>query len=81
MKSDFVAVASHELRTPLSVIRLYAEMLEDEELGDLSEDSHEAIRAIASAAARLSSIVSDLMDAALLERGLLPLEFSLRRSG
>jgi signal transduction histidine kinase len=77
MKSDFVAVASHELRTPLSVVRLYAEMLEEEELGDLSEESHEAIRAIASAAARLSSIVSDLMDAALLERGLMPLEFSL----
>ena len=76
MKSDFVAVASHELRTPLSVIRLYAEMLDEEELGDLSEESHEAISAITSASARLSSIVSDLMDAALLEKGLMPLEFS-----
>ncbi|MBW6469075.1 MAG: HAMP domain-containing histidine kinase [Coriobacteriia bacterium] len=76
MKSDFVAVASHELRTPLSVIRLYAEMLEEGELGGLSEESHEAISSIASAASRLSSIVSDLMDAALLERGLMPLEFS-----
>ena len=76
MKSDFVAVASHELRTPLSVIRLYAEMLEEEELGGLSKESHEAITSITSAASRLSSIVSDLMDAALLERGLMPLEFS-----
>ncbi len=76
MKSDFVAVASHELRTPLSVVRMYAEMLEDGELGDLEEDTSEAIEAITSATARLTTIVSDLMDAALLERGLMNLEFA-----
>jgi signal transduction histidine kinase len=76
MKSDFVAVASHELRTPLSVVRLYAEMLEEQELGNLSEESREAVRSIGAAASRLSSIVCDLMDAALLERGLLPLDFA-----
>lgn len=75
MKSDFVAVASHELRAPLSVIKVYAEMLEGQELGALSETSQQAVSSIVSATARLSSIVADLMDAALLERGLLPLEF------
>jgi len=76
MKSDFVAVASHELRTPLSVIRMYAEMLEAGELGGHEEDVSEAIAAITSAARRLTTIVSDLMDAALLERGLMNLKFT-----
>jgi len=76
MKSDFVAVASHELRTPLSVVRMYAEMLEAGELGGSDEDTSEAIAAITSATTRLTTIVSDLMDAALLERGLMNLEFA-----
>jgi len=79
MKSDFVAVASHELRTPLSVIRVYAEMLEEQEFGSVSGMALEAVTSISSATARLTSIVSDLMDAALLERGLLPLEFERTR--
>ncbi|RJQ53671.1 MAG: sensor histidine kinase [Actinobacteria bacterium] len=76
MKSDFVAMASHELRTPLSVIRLYAEMLEAGELCEPTEEVKEAFSSISSSANRLTSIVSDMIDAALLERGLMQLEFS-----
>jgi signal transduction histidine kinase len=75
MKSDFVAVASHELRAPIAVIRLYASMLDHGELGRLTKAAREAIGSVHSAANRLNSIVSDLMDAALLERGLMPLTF------
>jgi len=74
-KSDFVAVASHELRNPLAVARLYSEMLERGVYGELSPEQTQAVEAVVAAAARLSSIVSDLMDAALLERGELPMRF------
>lgn len=75
MKSDFVAVASHELRAPIAVVRLYASMLDHGEMGRLSKTAREAVGSIHGAANRLNSIVSDLMDAALLERGLMPLAF------
>jgi signal transduction histidine kinase len=74
-RSDFVAVASHELRSPLAVIRLYAEMLEEGEFGEMGPAPQEAIASIVAAASRLTSIVSDLMDVSLLDRGLLPLRF------
>lgn len=75
MKSDFVAVASHELRAPIAVVRLYASMLDHGELGRLTNAAREAVGSIHGAANRLNSIVSDLMDAALLNRGLMPLSF------
>jgi signal transduction histidine kinase len=52
---------------------LYAEMLESGVYGPLGEESHQAITSMVGATSRLTSIVSDLMDAALLERGLMPL--------
>lgn len=73
LKSDFVAVASHELRSPLAVARLYAEMLESGVYGELGPESRQAVDSMVSAMTRLTSITSDLMDAALLERGLMPL--------
>jgi len=76
MKSDFVAVASHEIRSPLAVIRLYAEMLEDNEFGETDPKLVEAVGAIVSAVTRLSSIVASLLDVAMLERGLMSLEYS-----
>jgi len=76
VKSDFVAVASHELRSPLAVLQLYTEMLEDHEFGEIDEQTADALVSIGSATKRLTSIVSSLMDVALLERGLMPIEFS-----
>lgn len=77
LKTDFVAVAAHELRSPLATITLFTEMLES---GDVTPDSVagvEAVGAIRSAALRLSSIASDLMDSALLERGTLLVHFDV----
>jgi len=75
VKSNFVAVAAHEIRGPLATVRVYAELLEAGELGELESSAGEAVTAIVSATSRLTSIVSDLMDTALLERGLLPMTF------
>lgn len=81
VKSDFVAVAAHELRGPLSTISLYTELLESGELGELDEACATAVAAIDSSSSRLNSIVADLMDAALLERGMLPVTFEEVRIG
>lgn len=75
VKSNFVAVAAHEIRGPLTTVSLYAELLDGGELGTLGPSAQEAAAAISSATSRLASIVSDLMDSALLERGLLPIVF------
>lgn len=71
VKSNFVAVAAHEIRGPLTTISLYTELLESGESGEIDEQALEAVREIASATYRLTSIVSDLMDSSLLERGLM----------
>lgn len=76
MKANFVAVAAHEIRTPLSTISLYSERLAAGEITDLDAAGTEAIAAIHSAASRLGGITSDLMDSALLERGLMTLQFA-----
>lgn len=76
MKSDFVAVASHEIRSPLTVIRLYAELLAEQEFDETDPRFGEALESMLRATDRLSTIVSGLLDVALLERGLMPLEYS-----
>lgn len=81
VKSNFVAVAAHELRNPLATISLYSEMLEGGEMGSLDVRSQAAAGSIRTASSRLASIVSDLMDSALLERGLLPIEFDALQPG
>lgn len=75
VKSNFVAVAAHEIRSPLSTINLYAELLETGEAGTVDDTALDAVAAISSASGRLNSIVSDLMDSALLERGRISMHF------
>lgn len=71
LKSDFIAVVAHELGTPLSVLTLYSDILASSKARDVDEDTSEAIDGLAAAAPRLNSIVNDLMDAALLDRGMM----------
>ena len=70
------AVAAHEIRTPLALIGLQAEVLQSGEITQLDEAGFTAVAKIRSACSRLTTIVSDLMDAALLERGLIPISFA-----
>ncbi len=75
IRADFVANVSHELRTPLTTIRGYAETL-------LSEDSvrtktgEQFLVKILNHSARLSRLVSDLLELSRLELG----EVELKRS-
>lgn len=64
----FVADASHELRTPISAISAYAELFEraaDEDLGDLER----VLSGIRGEAARMESLVEDLLALARLDEG------------
>lgn len=62
MKSDFLTTVSHELRTPLTSIMMAAEMLlEEEETRDPGSTRGKLVRNIVKGAARLSSLVADLV--------------------
>jgi two-component system OmpR family sensor kinase len=65
----FVADASHELRTPLAAIRGYAELTRRVESGAVSEDVAYAMRRVESEAARMTTLVEDLLLLARLDAG------------
>lgn len=69
------AVSAHEIRTPLTLIRLQVEQLSSGEVGELGPDQRRMLLTMRSATDRLTRLVSDLMDAALLERGSMRLDY------
>lgn len=60
-KSDFLATVSHELRTPLTSIAGYLELLEDGDVGELTTQQHGMLEVISRSAARLRSLIEDVM--------------------
>lgn len=68
LKTDFLSTVSHELRTPVTAIRGFATILEGswERLDD--EQRRDLVARIARNAASLTTLVSDLLDFARLER-------------
>lgn len=74
MKANFVANISHELRTPLTHIKGYLELLVTESLGGLTGEQRHALQVSQRAAARLESLIEDLIMFSLASRG----EMSMR---
>jgi two-component system OmpR family sensor kinase len=70
---QFVADASHELRTPLAAVRGYAELVRRG--GEATPDVLHAIGRVESEAARMTTLVEDLLLLARLDSGR-PLEYS-----
>ncbi len=68
LKSEFIANVSHELKTPLSVIRMFGEMLLTGRFRS-PEKQQEYIENICSESERLSGLIENVLDFALLERG------------
>ncbi len=67
-KTGFVSNVSHELKTPLTTIRMYAEMLEEQE--QLPTDRRRRyLDVIGSEARRLTRLVNNLLDFSRLEQG------------
>ena len=59
LKTDFVSNVSHEMKTPISIIKNYAELLQ---MGSVSEAQRlEYAKGIEGAAARLSSLISNIL--------------------
>ncbi len=69
IKANFVANVSHELRTPLTHIKGYIELLATESLGPLTAEQRNALQVSQRAAARLESLIDNLIVFSLAARG------------
>jgi len=69
MERDFVTNVSHDLRTPVTILRGYAETLDDDHATMSAEDRTRFIRKIVSSVGRLQGLVEGLLALASLESG------------
>lgn len=66
-KSRYLANLSHEIRTPLSAIIGYAELLEEDAIDQVDEQSAEDLRNITSSAKHLLALIGDILDLSKIE--------------
>ena len=76
-KSNFLAVMSHELRTPLNAIAGYAELLDMEVHGPITEAQHEALGRIRRSQRHLLRLVNDVLNLSRIEAG--RVEYAIER--
>ncbi|MFM7029240.1 MAG: PAS-domain containing protein [Chakrabartia sp.] len=74
IKTAFVANMSYELRTPLTSIQGFAEMLQGKLAGPISPLAEDYIGAILQSAARLGTLIDNVLDLTQGDAGALPLE-------
>ena len=75
LKSDFLSNTSHELRTPLTSIKMYVQMLAQEDLGKLNPKQKQAAQEILQSTNHLIEIVNDLLDLKKLEANRMQFHF------
>jgi PAS domain S-box-containing protein len=75
MKDSFLGMASHELKTPLTVIMGYSELLLTDLKDQLTESTAEMVESISTAAARLDTIIKDIVDVSLIDQKKMELAF------
>ena len=73
-KSEFVSLASHQLRTPLTSIKWNAEMLKDQEIGELSQDQQSVVADIVNGNQRMIDLVNALLNVSRLDLGTFAIE-------
>jgi signal transduction histidine kinase len=76
MKSEFIKHVSYQLRTPLNPVAGYAQMLKGGALGKLNAKQMEVVETISTAASTLETLISDILDLALIEAGRLELDLA-----
>ncbi len=68
-KTRFLATTSHELRTPVTAIVAWLSLLQEGDLGELSEDQQHAIGVVERNIARLRILIEDLLTVNQLDSG------------
>ncbi|QGP93980.1 Adaptive-response sensory-kinase SasA [Neomoorella glycerini] len=76
MKSEFLANMSHELRTPLNAIIGFAQVLQKQYYGTLTEKQSKYIDYILTSGQHLLSLINDVLDLSKIEAGKLELDLS-----
>ena len=69
LQATFLSVISHELQTPLSVIRGYAELLADQAGSVKPRELRQKLGIVAEETAKLSKMVTNLLDASRIQAG------------
>jgi signal transduction histidine kinase len=68
-KTNFIATVSHELKTPISSIKMSAQLLSDNRIGNLNEEQTELLKSISDDSERLLKITSELLNMSQVETG------------
>jgi len=68
-KTNFIATVSHELKTPVSSIKMSAQLLSDNRVGELNTEQKELISGILEDTERLLKITGELLNMSQVETG------------
>ncbi|MFE6691767.1 ATP-binding protein [Streptomyces sp. NPDC057743] len=74
-RNEFLATASHNLRTPLTSVLSFCDLLADPASGPLGPEQREFLAAIRRNAERMASVITELMETAVLREPRRRLEF------
>jgi len=73
-KTNFIATISHELKTPLFSVKMGAQLLEDERIGQLNDDQKEILQSLKNNTERLLRITGELLNHSQVETGQIQLK-------
>ena len=76
LKTEFVQNVSYQLRSPLTTILGYAEFLESQKHGELTERQKEHVDSILKASDHLSNLIENILDLAMIEAGRMDLDLT-----
>lgn len=74
MKSDFVSMVSHEIRSPMNSLLAQMNILLDGLAGDVTEKQREILERASGKISSLNNLVSELLDIARIESGMMTSE-------
>lgn len=69
MKNEIIWITSHELRTPLTIIKWFASILKNENLGTLTPAQNEYVDKITTSTEKLLTMINNMLDLTKLEAG------------
>jgi PAS domain S-box-containing protein len=73
-KSEFLAIMSHEIRTPINAVMGYADLLDAEISGPLTEAQRKQVQRIKASSEHLLTLINDVLDLAKVEAGRLSVD-------